>query len=123
MLNTVVPQLTFMDESNYPPDIPKHVRSLLLAYAGKDIPLVVNACIVFKNGLSLLQDFLTELNALDNLSPQMKQYLNQKARKSSSSSFSLLNYSSSRFPAESSYLWEFRPYSTVDVRLSLWSSF
>lgn len=119
MLNTVLPQLTFMDESNYPPDIPKHIRSILLAYAGKDISFVVNACTAFKNGLSLLQDFLTELNALDSLSPQMKQYLNQKARKSSSSSFSLLNYSSSRFPAESSYLWAFRPYSTVDARLSL----
>ena len=103
-MNTVVPRLTFMDESNYPPDIPKHVRSLLLAYAGKDIPFVVNACAVFKDGLSLLQDFLTELNVLDSLGPQMKQYLNQKARKSNTSSFSLLNYSSSRFSAESSYL-------------------
>lgn len=76
-----------MNEANYPADIPKQVRSVLLAYAGKDLPLVANACNAFKEAIHLITDFLSELNSLDAQQPQLKQWISRKVRAASAPSF------------------------------------
>ena len=93
-----------MNEANFPSDIPKQVRSVLLAYAGKDLPLVANACSAFKEAIDLIQDFLSELNSLEAMQGQLKQWINRKARAVSAPSFSLFGTSSSKAPTEISFL-------------------
>ena len=90
----------FMNEMNYPPSIPKQVRSILLAYAGKDLPLVVDACDVFKKAIDLIQDFLTELNSLEAKQSQLKQWISQKAPAGSSNSFFLFGNTTNKSPSE-----------------------
>lgn len=77
----------FINEANYPADTPKQVRSVLLAYSGKDLPLMANACNAFKEAIDLITDFLSELNSLDAMQAQLKQWISRKARAVSASSF------------------------------------
>lgn len=54
ILQTTIPQLLFMNETFFPPGIPKQLRTKLTLQCGKEISFVQNAVTVFTDGLNLL---------------------------------------------------------------------
>ena len=56
ILTVSVPQLLFMNESFFPPGIPKAVCEKLLLECGKEMSLIQDAITLFNDGLSLFFD-------------------------------------------------------------------